>query len=300
MSLNQYEVVSVLSDGNSSRVELVKDGDSGERWVRKSVSTADLHPQSLKLLTTEVQLLRDLDHPNVMGIREYMEDVDGGQFITILEHIPGSDCSIVLQKDSVLDESAVASIVSQILSALIHCHARNIIHRDVKPENIIVAQDRRCGYHATLIDFGSAARGKEGGLELPAGTQAYMAPDMLVGSPHYDGKVDVWSCGASAFEMLMGKPPFGSPADYGGDANKVCKRIRAFKRSADPEAELATAPRWKELSEEARDFLRQALAADPDARPTAVEAAAHNWLLTNKEGIAKRERRLSSPKKGGA
>lgn len=293
MSLDQYEVMSVLSDGSSSRVDLVKDKSTDEQWVRKSVTTDGFHPETMKLLRSEVDLLKELDHPHVMGLREHVEDTAAGQFVTILEHIPGGDCEDLLRKrQGALDESVVAGIVSQILSALSHCHARNIIHRDVKPGNIMVTRDSRCGYHATLIDFGSAARGKEAGLQQAAGTQAYMAPDMLVGSPHYDAKVDVWSCGATAFEMLTGKPPFGSLSDYGGDANKICRKIRSYKRSGDPEAELATTPLFKELSDEARDFLRTVLAPDTCARPTAHEAAAHPWLAMNKGKAARRSRSM--------
>jgi len=156
----------------------------------------------------------------------------------------------------------------------------------------VISPDKRCGYHATLIDFGYAAEGKDAGLQQAAGTQAYMAPDMLVGSPHYDAKVDVWSCGASAFEMLTGKPPFGHPADYGGDERKICRKIRSYRRSEDPEAVLAAAPQWKALSEQARDFLKMTLAADADARPTAAEAAVHEWFKLNKVHAARRSRSM--------
>jgi len=293
MSLDQYEVLSVLSDGDCSRVDLVRDKATAEKWVRKSVSTTDLPPQSLKLLRTEAELLRDLDHPNIVGFREHVEDEDAGQFVTVLEYIPGSNCADVLKTcQGPLDECTVAGIVGQVLLALSHCHANNIIHRDVKPENIMVAEDCRCGYHTTLVDFGYAARGKEGGLNQAAGTEAYMAPDMLLGSPHYDAKVDVWSCGAAAYEMLTGKPPLGCPEDYGGDPNEIRRKIRSYKRSKDPEAELAAASGWKELSEEAKDFLRKLLAADPGSRPTATEAASHPWLSMNKGRTARRSRSM--------
>jgi len=294
MSLGQYEDVSVLSGGSCSRVDLVKDKATSQNFVRKTVNTEGLDPRTLKLLRTEVELLRDLEHPNVMGLHEYMEDTDASQFVTILEYIPGNDCTHLLKhQQGPLDESVAASIISQVLCALSYCHANNCIHRDVKPDNVMLTPDCKCGYHATLIDFGSAARGKEGGIQDAAGTHAYMAPDMLVGSPKYDAKVDVWSCGAFAFEMLTGKPPFGHAADYEGDTKQLCRKIRSYKRSADPEAELASSSQWKGLSEEARDFLRKTLAADPDARPTAVEAAAHQWFaLHNGRATARRSRSM--------
>jgi len=295
MSLDQYEHVSAVSDGSCSRVDLVKDKASAENWIRKSVSTDGLTPQCLKLLRMEVEILGDLNHPNIMCLREHVEDPSAGQFITILEYIPGSDCSEVLKNNQApLDECVVAGIVTQILSALTHCHACNVVHRDVKPDNIMLSTDRRCGFHATLIDFGCSARGKEGGLHEAAGTEAYMAPDMLVMSPKYDAKVDVWSVGATAFEMLTGQPPFGRPADFGGETIKICRKIRSYRRSQNPEAELAAAPAWKGLSKEARDFLQKTLMADPDARPTAAEAAAHEWLTMMKVGSPSKSRRSRS------
>lgn len=298
MSIDRFEVISELSGGSCSRVDLVKDKASTEKWVRKVVSTDDMHPASLKLLKAEVDLLTALDHPNIMGLREHMEDTEGSQFVTILEYIPGITCEAFLCKhEDPLDECLVAGIISQVFAALSHCHAKNVIHRDVKPDNIIIAPDKKCGYHVTLIDFGCAAANKEGGLQQAAGTQAYMAPDMLVGSPQYDAKVDVWSCGATAYEMLTGKPPFGHPADHDGDDRKIARKIRSYRRSAQPEAELAAAPRWGELSVEAQDFLKNVLSADPHSRPSAVEAVEHPWISMNRK---LRTARYSSPKKGGA
>lgn len=292
--LCQYETVSVLSGGDCSCVDLVKQKDTSLNFVRKMVSTEDLDPHTLKLLRTEVELLRELEHPNVVSLHEHLDDTDGSKFITILEHIPGSDCTQLLKNhQGPLDESVAASIISQVLCALSYCHAKNVIHRDVKPDNIMLTPDSKCGYHATLIDFGYAARGKDNGLHDAAGTQEYMAPDMLVGSPKYDAKVDVWSCGATAFELLTGKPPFGSAADFDGDGRKIARKIRSYKRSQDPEAELSATAPWKTLSEEARDFLLKTLAADPDERPTAVEAATHQWFALHKgHAMARRSRSM--------
>lgn len=296
MGLSQYEDVSVISDGICSRVDLVKDRATSRNFVRKTISTEGLDASTVKLLRTEVELLQDLEHPNVMGFHELIQDSDSAQFITILEHIPGNDCTHFLKKSGLLAETVAAGIISQVLSALIFCHGRNVIHRDVKPDNIMLTPDAKSAHHATLIDFGCAARGKDGGLHEAAGTVAYMAPDMLVGSPQYDAKVDVWSCGASAYELLTGKPPFGHAADHGGDVKKVCRSIRSYKRSKDPQAELASLPKWKELSEEARDFLQNALTSDPDARPSAAELATHKWFAVHC-GLAKARRSRSM---GGA
>jgi len=192
----------------------------------------------------------------------------------------------------------VADIVSQVLCALSHCHALEVIHRDVKPGNVMLteldstaAARRKSRYHATLIDFGCAARTQDGGLREAAGTPAYIAPEMLVADPRYNAKVDVWSCGVCAFEMLTGTVPFGRPSHYGGDVNKVYRKIRSYKRSKNAEEELAAIPQWEHLSEDARDFLRCVLAADPDMRPTANEAGDHKWLANNKN---------RSPRKGKA
>ena len=160
MILDQYEQVSALSDGSCSRVDLVKDKASAEHWIRKSVSTDGLAPQSLELLRMEVEILGALDHSNIMGFREHVQDPETNKFITILEYVPGSNCSEVLKNNQApLEECVVANIISQILSALIHCHAHNVIHRDVKPDNIMLSTDRKCGFHATLIDFGCSSRG---------------------------------------------------------------------------------------------------------------------------------------------
>jgi len=121
--LDQYEVLSELSGGTCSRIDLVKDKVSAEQWACKSVSTHGLHAESLKLLKAEVRFLRDLNHPNIMRLHDHVEDTEAGKFITILEYIPGTDCSLFMEKNKgPLDEHVVAVIIKQVLSALSHCH----------------------------------------------------------------------------------------------------------------------------------------------------------------------------------
>eukprot|EP00931_Biecheleriopsis_adriatica_P111864 TRINITY_DN86337_c0_g1_i1.p1 TRINITY_DN86337_c0_g1~~TRINITY_DN86337_c0_g1_i1.p1 ORF type:complete len:306 (-),score=72.91 TRINITY_DN86337_c0_g1_i1:55-918(-) len=287
MVCERYEVVRELSAGEGSSVELVRDAKTGKEFARKRLATEGLPQELLELIANESKLLSELDHANVVRLLAVEEAQ--GELVQILEYLPGGSCCEMLGTAEALPERLVALIIGQVISALSHCHGKGIVHRDVKPENIMADHD--C---YKLIDFGLAVKA-EGPLRMAAGTEEYMAPEMLASSPSYGEKVDMWSCGVSTFQLLFGTLPFGS--------EHPAKHIRLYQKSSDPEGELVAAASqtaWHALSADARDFLRCTLSPNPSRRISAAEAAKHPWLLHASMEDSVSERSTKSGLVGGA
>mmetsp|Transcript_88681 Transcript_88681/g.157013 ORF Transcript_88681/g.157013 Transcript_88681/m.157013 type:complete len:1165 (-) Transcript_88681:175-3669(-) len=290
-----YTELREIGRGSFGRVSLVKENATQDERVCKTVSIAGMTPEMVDVLKREAELLCGLDHPGIVRLYEYAEDLELQQVILILEYIPGGGCDDLLAQaiGLTVSESLVVRIVQQTLTALAYCHARGIIHRDVKPENIMLTcrpifRSPDC----KLIDFGAAARAGEKTQEI-IGTVEYMSPEVVRGNTTtpLSAKADIWAVAASAFELLTGEPPFGSceeatsPEKEEEKTKPVQKRILEYTGFDDLEPQAGQWPWqcrnariWETLSAEAQDFLRWLLHADPAKRPSAVDALQHPWL----------------------
>ncbi len=156
----------------------------------------------------ESQLAASLDHPNVIPI--YAAGEDDGQLYLAMRFVPGVDLRQLLRRDAPLSPERALSIVAQVGEALDVAHERGLVHRDVKPANVLVAE-RNGREHCYLGDFGltkqtASISGLTGTGEL-VGTVAYVSPEQIRGDP-VDGRADIYSLGCMLFECLTGETPF--------------------------------------------------------------------------------------------
>lgn len=157
--------------------------------------------------------------------------------------------------------------MSDILKAIIYCHKRNIVHRDIKAENILF-EGRDISSACKLIDFGISLKfTKDSKLKDKTGTILYVAPEVLRGS--YDEKCDVWACGVLLYLILCGYPPF-----YGSSRKSVMRKILKDKPTFH-------GPVWKKVSYEAKELIKLMLTKNPDLRPSASETLNHAWFKSN-------------------
>eukprot|EP00927_Polykrikos_kofoidii_P010736 TRINITY_DN14529_c0_g1_i1.p1 TRINITY_DN14529_c0_g1~~TRINITY_DN14529_c0_g1_i1.p1 ORF type:complete len:669 (+),score=123.16 TRINITY_DN14529_c0_g1_i1:43-2049(+) len=296
----RYDAVRALGrgsgSGNAFHVTLVREKSSGELRVCKAVTTRGLPARLQALVRGEVQLLRKLDHPYVVRLYEYAEDVRSGLLALVLEHVPGGDCGERLRRRggaqlSVgLGESLVSRIARQLLAALAYCHGCGVLHRDVRPENIVLTAGPQWSRpDCKLVDFGFADHA--GGSVEYRTTPEYLAPEITAQAGTHSEKSDVWSAGICILEMLTGSKPFvttqvrgdsgavddvidGYAAPLPASAEAVFAQLRAYNG---PEAILAV-PEAMSLSVAARDFLYVLLQRSPARRPNAIEAGRHMWL----------------------
>jgi serine/threonine protein kinase len=153
----------------------------------------------------ESELAMSLEHPNVVPIYD-AGDVDGRLYLA-LRHVRGTDLRALLRAEATLDPQRVLAIVRQVGNALDAAHANGLVHRDVKPSNVLLDEDD----YVYLADLGLTRRLEEQGLrageDRSLGTPAYLAPEQIDGGP-VDGRADVYSLGCLLYECLTGRPPF--------------------------------------------------------------------------------------------
>jgi serine/threonine-protein kinase len=210
-----YRIESVLGQGGMGIVYLAEDLRLKRRVALKLLSPKLADDETFRRrLLQESELAASLDHPNIVPIYEAGE-TDGQIFIS-MRYVDGSDLKRLLREGPLTAERAL-DIVSQIASALDAAHTRGLVHRDVKPSNVLIAPGagREGADHVYLADFGLMKRRAEHvgrGQEQLLGTIEYVAPEQIRGD-EVDGRADVYSLGCVLYECLAGWPPFADRSD---------------------------------------------------------------------------------------
>ena len=210
---------------------------------------------------TEVNILRNLDHPNVLRLLEVLDDPVN--FYLCSEYVEGSPLLSFVSSRNLMSEATIAEIMYQVLSAVAYCHSKRVVHRDIRPEHIYVHQERD-RWDLKVSDFGSAGildpRHKLTGV---LGSTLFLAPEVVKGN--YDEKCDLWSCGILMYLLLTGTFP------YAGESEK-----EVLKEMMSGRAEVKIAG----VSNEAAVMLASLLTKDPKTRLSAPEALQHYWILS--------------------
>ncbi|XP_009339620.2 phosphoenolpyruvate carboxylase kinase 1-like [Pyrus x bretschneideri] len=213
-------------------------------------------------LLTEPKILKLLgSHPNVVNLHDLYEDDDHLHMVLDLCDAPDLYRRVTLR---VFSESEAASVMTQLMHAVAHCHSLGVAHRDIKPDNILFDGQERL----RLADFGSAENFSEGEkMSGVVGTPYYVAPEVVAGR-EYGEKVDVWSCGVVLYVMLAGFPPF-----YGETAAEIFDAVlRANLRFP--------ARVFNSVSAALKDLLRRMLCKDVSRRFSAEQVLRHPWITS--------------------
>ena len=206
----RYAIERELGRGGMATVYLAQDLKHHRRVaikVLKPEVAAALGPERF---LREIEIAAGLTHPHILALHNSGED--GGFLYYVMPYIDGESLRERLSRERQLALGDAVRITGEIASALDHAHRRNVLHRDVKPENILLQEG-----HAVVADFGIArAILTAGGDTLTAtgltvGTPAYMSPEQAAGERQLDGRSDLYSLGCVVYEMLAGQPPFTGP-----------------------------------------------------------------------------------------
>jgi streptogramin lyase len=211
----------------------------------------------------ESRLAASLDHPSVIPVYEAGE-AEGRLFIA-MRFVEGTDLRHLLDNEQILTPERALALLAPVAGALDTAHAKGLVHRDVKPANILVASEPAADppEHVYLSDFGLTTLSSDPGGGPFSGTADYAAPELVTGGP-VDGRTDVYALGCVLYETLTGQPPFHAEsvmAVLWGHANDPPPRAEAYPK-VDPVVAKALAKQpgdrystCRELIEEARDSL---------------------------------------------
>ncbi|MGN6110437.1 MAG: protein kinase domain-containing protein [Kofleriaceae bacterium] len=223
-------------------------------------------PVLLRRFNAEAEAVAKLKHPNTVQIYDFGQDADGTLFIS-MELVEGRSLRQVLRDEAPLSPRRALAIAAQVAASLADAHARTVIHRDLKPDNVMLTDRGRARDHVTVLDFGIAKlheRGTQGAMTQAGdmlGTPQYMAPEQIRAEA-IDGRTDVYALGCMLYEMVTARLPF--------EATTVMALLsKHLLEHAPPPShrrpELALPPVIDEL-------ILAAMAKDPAHRPPAMEA----------------------------
>jgi eukaryotic-like serine/threonine-protein kinase len=171
-------------------------------------------PKNLRRFEREVQATAALTHPNTVQIFDYGHAEDG-TFYYVMEYLPGLTLEDIVEREGPLPAARAVHVLRQICGALKEAHGRGLIHRDIKPGNVMICERGGIPDVAKLLDFGlvlppvSAADGERLTQEgMVTGTPAYLSPEQADGQETVDTRSDIYSLGALAYFLLTGQPPF--------------------------------------------------------------------------------------------
>ncbi|OBI51454.1 serine/threonine-protein kinase [Mycobacterium sp. E787] len=210
-----YTILRVLGAGGMGRVYLAAHPRLPREDALKVLPpevTAD--PQYRERFEREAELAAGLSHPHIVGVHDRGEFE--GRFWISMDYIAGADVARLLRErfPGGMPVDEVMAIITAVASALDYAHHRGLLHRDVKPANILVTESDEQGRRIFLADFGIARRIDDAAAltsaKLAVGTLAYAAPEQLMARP-VDGRADQYALACTAFHLLAGVPPYGGP-----------------------------------------------------------------------------------------
>jgi len=199
-----YRIGKVLGTGAFGEVRMCVHRESSAQRAVKVLRKSHMDDDEKRMLFNEINILKEIDHPNIIKMYEFFEDEK--RYYLVTEICKGGELFDEILQRGKFSERDAAVLMKQVLSCINYCHQANIVHRDLKPENILLEQNKEFD-QIKIIDFGtSLVYDPNRNLDEKLGTPYYIAPEVL--NKSYNHKCDIWSCGVITFILLSGIPPF--------------------------------------------------------------------------------------------
>eukprot|EP00043_Microstomoeca_roanoka_P014475 m.143551 g.143551 ORF g.143551 m.143551 type:complete len:425 (-) comp16020_c1_seq3:326-1600(-) len=289
--MEKYEKLSKIGEGSYGAVIKCRHKDTGKIVAIKKFLETEDDPQIRKIALREVRMLKSLKHGNLVHLLEVFRRKR--KLHLVFEYIDHTLLDELDANPKGLDEIHVKKITFQVLKALEYCHANNVVHRDVKPENILISKDSV----VKLCDFGFARTlGGPGAIYTEyVATRWYRAPELLVGDTQYGSKVDVWALGCVFAEMLTGNPLWPGKSDIDQlyhiiqTFGKLSPRhVQVFAKNEYfkglklpevlPDKIRPLEHRFRQFKAPVIRFMKFCLDCEPADRATCTEALAHQYF----------------------
>lgn len=268
-----FEIIDVLGEGGMGRVHLARQRSLGRDVAIKTLKAEAADVRAVEMLREEATTMGRLEHPNMVPVHAVGRD-DAGRLLLVMKRVDGVAWSDLLHDPDHPRWALLApraedrlelhlSVLAQVANALEFAHSRGTIHRDVKPENVLLGEHGE----VYLADWGIALRLGAAPNHTLVGTPAYMAPEMVrADSTRIDARTDVFLLGATLHEVLTGRPPYSGdsihavliaahdaePPTYGPEVPSELAAIARRAMAASPEARFPTALAFRQALDERR------------------------------------------------
>lgn len=259
-----------IEEGSKSVVYKCIHRETGEERCVKIVAKNYWNDDANASVREEMNLLRTVDHPNIVRVFETFED--DKHYYIVMDFCRGGELRDQLFKGTGLSEYYVAVLVKTVLSSINYCFQKHgVVHLGLRPENILLEGNQRIE-QLKLIDFGKSVIAPTATkLDRLIGAAAYLAPESLK-HLNYSHKTDIWAVGIIAFAALSGSLPFDAESEQ--EALDLILNSREEVRSK----EIFKEDAWAGVSDDAIDFVSKMLSFEPYKRPSAREALQHPWI----------------------
>ncbi|XP_053703131.1 serine/threonine-protein kinase 36 isoform X2 [Synchiropus splendidus] len=270
--MDSYHITQLAGEGSFGRVYKGRKKFSGQVVALKFIPKLGRSAQEIQSLKREIDIMRDLHHPNIVQLFDSFETES--EVVVVTEYAEGQLVQI-LENDGCLPESRVREIASQLVSALYYLHSHRILHRDMKPQNILLSKNGV----VKLCDFGFARSMSVSTWVLTSikGTPLYMAPELVEEKP-YDHTADLWALGCILYELHTGAPPF--------QTKSFVHLVQLIVKGS---------VKWVDnMSDNCKSFLQGLLTKDPEKRlswPTLL----HHSFVADDIVVVKTEQSVSNP-----
>ncbi|CAF1007365.1 unnamed protein product [Adineta ricciae] len=266
----KYEILDKLGEGSFGTVFRVRNRENDLFYAMKTIGKKPGNKIKASVLENEVKLLKEVNHPNLIQLHEVLESSQN--LYLIVELCEGGELGLHLKKIGPLPEEIVKQIMSKLVNALYYLHKMDIVHRDLKLENILlknIPTSKTDEFDIRVTDFGLSSKqsitNTDSLFNEYCGTPLYMAPEIL-DNKNYSALCDVWALGIIMFYLITGRHPY-----VANNERRLLELIRTQKLRYDSE-------KFKNLSSEGLAFLQGMLVYDTVHRRTMGELTVHPWL----------------------
>ncbi|KAI0842908.1 Pkinase-domain-containing protein [Hypoxylon sp. FL0890] len=276
--LQQYTLLDRLGKGHFAEVYLCVEKSTGQRYAVKIFTKNPGMDEKSKTdgLQQEIAVLMGVSHPNVLCLKDTFNEKNA--VYLVLELAPEGELFNYIVMKQKLTEAETRKLFIQLFQGIKYLHDRGIVHRDVKPENILLVDK---DLNVKLADFGLAKIiGEESFTTTLCGTPSYVAPEILAEGRHrkYTKAVDIWSLGVVLYICLCGFPPFSDEL-YSRDFPYTLSQQIKSGRFDYP------SPYWDSVGDPALDLIDRMLVVDPEKRYTVDQCLAHPWITQKPIGV---------------
>ncbi|XP_037125668.1 MAP/microtubule affinity-regulating kinase 4 isoform X4 [Syngnathus acus] len=261
--IGNYRLLKTIGKGNFAKVKLARHILTGREVAIKIIDKTQLNPTSLQKLFREVRIMKGLNHPNIVQLFEVIE-TDKTLYL-IMEYASGGEVFDYLVSHGRMKEVEARAKFRQIVSAVHYCHTKNIVHRDLKAENLLLDADA----NIKIADFGFSNEFTLGNkLDTFCGSPPYAAPELFQGKKYDGPEVDVWSLGVILYTLVSGSLPFD-----GQNLKELRERVLRGKYRV---------PFY--MSTDCEGILRRFLVLNPAKRCTLDQVMKDKWINSGYEG----------------